>query len=258
MKPEKTYSQSRLYDQGFDFAKLQKNGLFVGCKNRRGATHALLDTKISVIATPLKVWPKHKSAHQGYGKPRYSNFMNLPTTDKLEIPVQATHLMYSTSRVAIIATVDAVNDFMHMRGRLQFGTYNANSDRFTILCADGTPLVDGTSVVPFEHRTMKHVVREREVAPAKPVGKLPKPPKAKIATTPANAAPAAQPINQERGKLSRFIDALIMEGTHTVADIVAQVVATFPDRTPQKAKGNVLCRHFTLKAAKKNPPAFAT
>ena len=94
--------------------------------------------------------------------------MQIPTIDKIEIPALATHLMYSTNRVAIVATVDALGDFLRMRGRLQFGTYNVNYDRFTPMCGDNAALADGTVVMPFEHRTMKSFA---------PVRKLPMPPK---------------------------------------------------------------------------------
>lgn len=245
----KTNNITELFEAGFELARLHRDGSYEGCKTKRRATHLLSETKLSVIAIPLKRWPKHKSKNQGYGKPRFEN-MDLPTTsDKLDIPINATHVEYSTSRVAIVATVDAVNDFIHMRGQLRFGKYYPTSDRFEYL-DDGKPLVDGTCVMSNEHRTMKRVVREPEVPAA------PKPPKAKAVDTTSKPAASRTPRAPGGESVCGYIDGLIVEGGRTKEEILALVLAKFPGRDPKSTLSTIGVRPAHIRKAGKVPQPF--
>lgn len=173
----KTFSLADL--EGFPFAKLNKDGSYTPLRKRKKASHKIETTKLGTITIPLKRWPKHKT--NGYGKPRYDMQVPITSENKLEIPTGATHLEYSTSRMAIISVIKHVNDFTHMRGQLRFGILKPN-DRFEYL-DEGTELKDGTCVMMKAPVT--RIVREE------PEPIAPTPPKGSKAAKTQAAAPAA-------------------------------------------------------------------
>ncbi len=260
----RTANITELFDAGFNFARhLPKANAFEGQKKRRkDTTHLLEETKISVVATPLKRWPKHKSSNAGYGKPRY---MQVPTTkdNQLVIPTGATHLEYKTSRVALVDTINHVNDFTHMRGELRFGKYLRGSDRFEYM-DEGSERVDGTCEVNKarkreEDAGVERVVREHP--------ELPKPPKKKPenATQAVVAALAKNPAFQKAPRAPRpaggesvcgFIDGLIAEGGRTKEEILALVLAKFPGRDAKATLSTIGVRPSHMRAAGKTPQPF--
>lgn len=250
-------SVTELFDAGFNFARrLPKlGGTYEGHKTRRkDTTHLLEETKISVIATPLKRWPKHKSKNAGYGKPRY---MQVPTSseNKVSIPTGATHLEYSTSRIAIVDTINHVNDFTHMRGQLRFGKYHRGGDRFEYL-DEGTELKDGTCV---ENKARKREEAEHPERVVREHPELPKPPKKKPG---AEAAPAVKPSAPRAPRpaggesVCGFIDGLIAEGGRTKEEILALVLAKFPGRDAKATMSTIGVRPSHMRAAGKTPQPF--
>lgn len=259
-------SVTELFEADFNFARLRKDGSYEGHKKRRkDTTHLLEETKLSIVATPLKRWPKHQSKNAGYGKPRY---MQVPFTadNQPAIPAGATHLEYSTSRVALVADIKFINDFSHMRGKLRFGKYHRQSDRFEYLDND-TPLADGVAVMASEHRSMKpleRVVREEE-APAPIAFELGKPAKGK---TKFSKSQPSDIVVDELPKLPRvprpaggesvcgFIDGLIAEGGRTKEEVLALVLAKFPGRDSKATMSTIGVRPSHMRAAGKTPQPF--
>jgi hypothetical protein len=280
---------TELFDAGFNFARhLPKANAYEGHKSRRkDTTHFLEETKISVVATPLKRWPKHKSSNAGYGKPRY---MQVPTTkdNQVEIPTGATHLEYKTSRIAIVDTINHVQDFTHMRGELRFGKYHKTSDRFEYM-DESEERKDGTCEVNKarkreEDAEVDRVVREHP--------ELPKPPKFKFGkpqvgvTKPGNVsadavviddiskktvsqavveALAKRPAFQKQPRAPRaaggesvcgFIDGLIAEGGRTKEEVLALVLAKFPGRDAKATMSTIGVRPSHMRAAGKTPQPF--
>lgn len=252
---------TELFDAGFNFARhLPKANAYEGHKTRRkDTTHLLEETKISVVATPLKRWPKHKSSNAGYGKPRY---MQVPTSseNKVSIPTGATHLEYSTSRIAIVDTINHVNDFTHMRGQLRFGKYHRGSDRFEYL-DEGTELKDGTCV---ENKARKREEAEHPERVVREHPELPKPPKKTVSQCVVDAL-AKNPAFQKAPRAPRpaggesvcgFIDGLIAEGGRTKEEILALVLAKFPGRDAKATMSTIGVRPSHMRAAGKTPQPF--
>lgn len=265
----RTANITELFDAGFNFVRhLPKANAYEGHKSRRkDTTHLLEETKISVVATPLKRWPKHKSKNAGYGKPRY---MQVPTSseNKVSIPTGATHLEYSTSRIAIVDTINHVNDFTHMRGQLRFGKYHRGGDRFEYL-DEGTELKDGTCV---ENKARKREEAEHPERVVREHPELPKPPKKK-----GPVPPFADPIEEALQKnppvkvgkpivakvrapggesVCGFIDGLIAEGGRTKEEILALVLAKFPGRDAKATLSTIGVRPSHMRAAGKTPQPF--
>jgi hypothetical protein len=255
---------TELFDAGFNFARhMPKANAYEGHKNRRkDTTHLLEETKISVVATPLKRWPKHKSSNAGYGKPRY---MQVPTTkdNQVEIPTGATHLEYSTSRVAIVDTINHVQDFIHMRGQLRFGKYLRGSDRFEYL-DEGRDRAEGTCEVN-KARTREDDAQVERVVREHP--ELPKPPRDRrtVRETMASAmvpVPRAKPSSSRAPRAAGgesvcgFIDGLIAEGGRTKEEILALVMAKFPGRDAKATMSTIGVRPSHMRAAGKTPQPF--
>lgn len=269
----RTASVTDLFDADFNFARLRKDGTYEGQKKRRkDTTHLLEETKISVVATPLKSWPKHKSKNAGYGKPRYTD-MQVPTNseNRLNIPNGATHFEYSTSRIALVDTVNHVQDVAHMRGQLRFGILRAG-DRFEYL-DEGTELKDGTCLVNKD-KQVERVVREHPELPKPPKKKaadqpspyatmvLPKPPAKKtpsqpVATGKTPSAKVARPPKPAGGEsVCGFIDKLIEEGGRTKVEICALVLKKFPDRNEKSTLNTIGVRPTHMRAAGRTPQPF--
>jgi hypothetical protein len=262
---------TELFDADFNFARLRKDGTYEGQKKRRkDTTHLLEETKISIVATPLKRWPKHKSSNAGYGKPRY---MQVPTTkdNQVEIPTGATHLEYKTSRIAIVDTINHVHDFTHMRGELRFGKYLRGSDRFEYL-DEGRDRAEGTCEVN-KARTREDDAQVERVVREHP--ELPKPPKFKFGkpqagvTKPGNVPADAVVIDDISKKLTPrapraaggesvcgFIDGLIAEGGRTKEEVLALVLAKFPGRDAKATMSTIGVRPSHMRAAGKTPQPF--
>lgn len=245
--------------------RLRKDGSYEKAAKKK-ATHVLTETQISIVATPLKKWPKHKSKNHGYGKPRYEHTMQVPTSkdNKLEIPPGATHIEYSTSRIAIVDTVNHVHDFTGMRGQLRFGKYHRGSDRFEYL-DEGTELKEGTCVENkekkreagfYDGKEPERIVREHP--------ELPKPPKKTVSQAVVDAL-AKNPAFQKQPRAPRpaggesvcgFIDSLIIEGGRTKDEILKVVLAKFPGRDPKSTLSTIGVRPAHIRKAGKVPQPF--
>lgn len=158
-----------------------------------------------------------------------------------EIPAGATHLEFTNSRVAIVSPLHTLSDFKTMRGSVRFGRLRYNEEFIPM----GGP---------------EPVAAEREVVVVKPAP-APKPAKvAKVAAPVATKQPkAAKPAGKAAPKgesVCGYIDALIVEKSRTVAEIVALVLAKFPGRDPKATESTVRVRPSHIRKAGKVPKPF--
>lgn len=287
-------SITELFDGGFNFVRrLPKlGGTYEGHKRqRKDTTHLLEETKISIVATPLKTWPKHKSKNAGYGKPRYNMDVPISSTNKLEIPAGATHLAYNTNRVILIDTINHVHDFTHMRGQLRFGRYVLSTDKFHYM-DEGEDLKEGTvEVNKARERELPLVVREHPELPKPPkfkMGKpqhgvskpseklgsdalvvdnisslkLPKPPAKKTPSQPVatGKTPQAKVARAPKAKggesVCGYIDSLIEEKSRTKQEILDLVLKRFPGRDAKSTMNTIGVRPTHMRAAGRSPKPF--
>lgn len=185
--PPKTDNLTKLADEGVAFAKRdKKTGEFQPVKTKKQATHKIEETPNSVVAAPVKKWPKPpKAPDAAYGPPRISDEVATSSEpiQRLTVPVMpngSTHLEYATSTTAIVAPVNMLSDFMHFRGTIRFGRLRYG-DTFV-------------SMMPGEEGQKGS--GEKEVV----IKEAPKPPKA---PAPAQSSPSAPAKPASSGKIAR-------------------------------------------------------
>lgn len=187
---KKTANLTKLADDGVAFVKTdKKTGEYTPKKSKKGATHRIEETKNSVIAAPVKKWPKPPKAPGGtYGKPRISDEVATSTAPIQhlhvpEMPLGATHLEYSNSTTAIVAPITQLSDYLGFRGTLRFGKLRYNEDF--------------VSMMPGEEGQRGSGDKDVAIVQAP---KLPKPPKAPTA---AQSSPSTEKKSATPGKVTR-------------------------------------------------------
>ncbi len=182
-----TPNLTKLADEGVAFVKMTKGKeAYRPVASKKQASHKIEETENSVLAVPVKKWPKPpKAPDAAYGAPRIddeqpSSAEPLQRLTVPDMPTGATHLEYATSTTAIVAPVTMLGDFMAFRGTIRFGRLRYG-DTFV-------------SMMPGEEGEKGS--GEKEVV----IKQAPKPPKA---PAPAQSSPSAAVKPTSSAKVSR-------------------------------------------------------
>lgn len=220
-KQPATDNLTKLADEGVAFTKRnKKTGEHQPVKSKKAATYIIEETENSVLAVPVKKWPKPpKAPDAAYGAPRISDEQpsSAEPIQRLtipEMPTGATHLEYATSTTAIIAPITMMSDFLGFRGTIRFGKLRYNEDFVSLMPEDKGEVGSG----------------DREVV----IKQAPKPPKAPAPAQSSPSAPA-KPISSAKvtrpaagsktGQVWDIADLLLLDGKRpTDADLKAGVI----------------------------------
>jgi hypothetical protein len=159
-------------------------------------------------------------------------------------PPDCTHYEFISAEggVAVTGPVDTAGDFAKTKGTMRYGKLVNDSE-----WRKGKP--EG-----FRYHPDYEPQSRRQAAAAEPGENLPGTEEASGTTKPKPArAPSA---GGKREGVCGFIDATIMEGGRTVAQILEIVLAKFPGRDPKATESTIRCRPSHIKKRGEVPPAF--